>query len=177
MSQPEQSDKAGDKKQKPRRHLSGGEDLLRGFLMVHESCAEIGNMATPRRFMTFLHCYQQLYRLKKEGIENKQKHLQVRVMFYSINVLAAFFLEGHLTCKKSCCCNTVVLLLCFNGLFPDSFWVRWFHLGFLLSLVLKEKTFGIIMWVFTGQMPYLSPVMYGLFNRHNQKCQSKGNLE
>ena len=77
MSQPEKSDKPSDKKQKARRHLSGGEDLLRGFLLVQESCAEIGSMATPRRYMTFLHCYRQLYRLKKEGIEHKQQHLQV----------------------------------------------------------------------------------------------------
>jgi len=80
MSQPEKSEdgKSSDKKQKGRRrHLSGGEDLLRGFLMVHECCAEIGNMATPRRFMAFLHCYRQLYKLKKERIENKQQHLQV----------------------------------------------------------------------------------------------------
>jgi len=78
MSQPEKSDKPSDKKQKGRRHLSGGEDLLRGFLMVQESCAEIGSMATPRRYMTFLHCYRQLYKLKKEGIEQKQQHLQVK---------------------------------------------------------------------------------------------------
>ena len=87
MSQPQESDKSSDKKQRPRRHLSGGEELLRGFLMVQESCAEIGNMATPRRFMAFLHCYQQLYKLKKEGIENKQKHLQVRIMFHPVNAL------------------------------------------------------------------------------------------
>ena len=79
MSQPEKSDKPSDKKQTRHRHLSGGEELLRGFLMVQESCAEIGNMATPRRFMAFLHCYRQLYKLKKEGIEIKQQHLQVRL--------------------------------------------------------------------------------------------------
>jgi len=90
MSQPEQSDKASDRKQKRRRHLSGGEDLLRGFLMVQESCAEIGNMATPRRFMAFLHCYQQLYKLKKEGIENKQQHLQVRIMFLPLVLSQCF---------------------------------------------------------------------------------------
>ena len=84
MSQPEKSDKPSDKKQKARRHLSGGEDLLRGFLMVQESCAEIGNMATPRRYMTFLHCYRQLYKLKKEGIEQKQQHLQVEADASSI---------------------------------------------------------------------------------------------
>jgi len=82
MSQPEKSDKPTDKKQKGRRHLSGGEELLRAFLLVQESCAEIGNMATPRRFMTFLHCYRQLYKLKKEGIETKQQHLQVNCVGY-----------------------------------------------------------------------------------------------
>jgi len=89
MSQPEKSDnKPSDKKQKGRsRHLSGGEELLRGFLMVHESCADIGNMATPRRFMAFLHCYRQLYKLKKEGIENKQQHLQVGCKKHLLHVL------------------------------------------------------------------------------------------
>jgi len=79
MSRPEKSDKPNDDKKEKSRHLSGGEDLLRGFLMVQESCAEIGNIATPRRFMAFLHCYRQLYKLKKEGIEIKQQHLQVRL--------------------------------------------------------------------------------------------------
>ena len=64
----------GEKKER-RRKLSGGEDLLKAFLRVHEACAEHG--ATPRRYMAFLHAYMDVYGRKKSGIETRQHHLQV----------------------------------------------------------------------------------------------------
>lgn len=78
MMKPDKNEKDNDKKQqRGQRHLSGGDELLKGFLLVHECCAEISNNATPRRFIAFLHCYRQLYKRKKEGVEEKQKHLLV----------------------------------------------------------------------------------------------------
>ena len=59
-----------------KRKMSGGEDLLKAFLHVHESCTAFG--ATPRRYMAFLHAYQSVYQKKKSGIEQRQQHLQVR---------------------------------------------------------------------------------------------------
>jgi len=92
MTKPDMNEKDSDKKQRRgQRHLSGGDELLKGFLLVHESCAEISNNATPRRFMSFLHCYRQLYKSKKEGVEEKQKHLQVHWEFYVFNALALIF--------------------------------------------------------------------------------------
>ena len=56
--------------------MSGGDELLKGFLHVHEACTEFG--ATPRRYMAFLYAYQSVYKNKKETIETRQNHLQVR---------------------------------------------------------------------------------------------------
>ena len=75
MTRPVKSDKESDKKKK--RKLSGGDELLRGFLLIHESIAATSTSATPRRFMAFLRAYEQMYASKKEGIEIKQQHLQV----------------------------------------------------------------------------------------------------
>lgn len=58
-----------------KRKVSGGEDLLKGFLHVHESCQQYG--ATPRRYMAFLNTYKSIYSAKKEGVEKRQQHLQV----------------------------------------------------------------------------------------------------
>ncbi|XP_041357041.1 cytoplasmic dynein 2 heavy chain 1-like isoform X2 [Gigantopelta aegis] len=65
----------GDRQHK--KKLSGGEELLKCFLRVHESCS--AHDATPRRYMVFLHTYQQVYNLKKEKIEKRQHHLQAGV--------------------------------------------------------------------------------------------------
>ena len=59
------------------RKLSGGDELLRGFLNIHESCDSFGTVATPRRFMAFLHAYDDVYNAKKKGIMQRQLHLQV----------------------------------------------------------------------------------------------------
>lgn len=89
MSKPDKFDRDSDKKQpKKQRHLSGGDELLKGFLLVHECCAEVSNNATPRRFMAFLHCYKQLYKNKKEGIEEKQSHLQVCLALSSSEIVS-----------------------------------------------------------------------------------------
>ncbi len=66
----------GEKKER-RRKLSGGEELLKAFLHVHESCTAYG--ATPRRYMSFLHAYKHVYGQRKEGIQNRQDHLQVNI--------------------------------------------------------------------------------------------------
>ena len=63
----------GNKERK--RKLSGGDELLKGFLHVHESMSQA--TATPRRYMSFVHAYQAVYSHKKRGIETRQQHLQV----------------------------------------------------------------------------------------------------
>ncbi|OWF37256.1 Cytoplasmic dynein 2 heavy chain 1 [Mizuhopecten yessoensis] len=68
----------GEKKTHKRK-LSGGEDLLKCFLHVHESCAAANMGATPRRYISFLNTYQKVYGDKKAGIERKQHHLQAGV--------------------------------------------------------------------------------------------------
>ena len=67
-------------KKASRRKLSGGDELLKGFLHVHESCMNFG--ATPRRYIAFLHAYQNIYSKKKSGIQTRQHHLQVGVIVY-----------------------------------------------------------------------------------------------
>ncbi|XP_077984893.1 cytoplasmic dynein 2 heavy chain 1-like [Glandiceps talaboti] len=61
-----------DKQQ--RRKLEGGEEILKNFLQIHESCGKA--MATPRRYMTFLHTYLSVYGHKKRDVEKRQSHLQ-----------------------------------------------------------------------------------------------------
>lgn len=60
-------------KERTKRPLSGGKDLQKAFLSVHESLPG----STPRRYMSFLRTYQNVYKEKKGGIESKQKHLEV----------------------------------------------------------------------------------------------------
>ncbi|XP_074649972.1 cytoplasmic dynein 2 heavy chain 1-like [Tubulanus polymorphus] len=64
-------------KQKEKRRLSGGEELLKSFLHVHETSTQFD--ATPRRYMAFLHTYLNVYNKKKEGVEKRQHHLQAGV--------------------------------------------------------------------------------------------------
>lgn len=71
----------GEKKER-RRKLSGGEDLLKAFLRVHEACSDHG--ATPRRYMAFLHAYMHVYGKKKSGIERRQQHLQASCPFFAV---------------------------------------------------------------------------------------------
>lgn len=66
----------GEKKRHQRK-LSGGEELLKCFLHVHESCIQANMGATPRRYIAFLNTYQTVYSNKKAGVEKRQHHLQV----------------------------------------------------------------------------------------------------
>ncbi|XP_022324921.2 cytoplasmic dynein 2 heavy chain 1-like isoform X2 [Crassostrea virginica] len=68
----------GEKKRHQRK-LSGGEELLKCFLHVHESCVQANMGATPRRYIAFLNTYQTVYSNKKAGVEKRQHHLQAGV--------------------------------------------------------------------------------------------------
>ena len=72
-----------------KRKLSGGEELLKGFLHVHQAAASSNLCATPRRYIAFLNTYQQVYGSKKHGIEVRQMHLQV-----SIDSITQYFFKG-----------------------------------------------------------------------------------
>jgi len=63
-------------KEAKKRPLSGGKDLQKAFLTVHESLTG----STPRRYISFLKTYQKVYKEKKGGIEEKQRHLQVTLL-------------------------------------------------------------------------------------------------
>ena len=63
-----------------KKKLSGGAELLKCFLHVHESCGALG--ATPRRYMVFLNTYQAVYEKKKRSITEKQHHLQVIIVLF-----------------------------------------------------------------------------------------------
>lgn len=52
------------------------ENLVRGCVDIHNSCP-MENVATPRKYLTFLYTYISVYCQKKDGIENRRKHLQV----------------------------------------------------------------------------------------------------
>ena len=59
------------------RPVTGGDDLIKSFLHVHESCLPIG--ATPRKYITFLKTYQAVYSTKKTGVLKQQNHVQAGV--------------------------------------------------------------------------------------------------
>ena len=69
------SHRSGSVVVKSDRPLSGGDELLKAFLHIHQSCLSSG--ATPRRYMTLLKTYQSVYGEKKQKILKKQSHLQV----------------------------------------------------------------------------------------------------
>uniref|UniRef100_A0A4W3JIK2 Dynein cytoplasmic 2 heavy chain 1 n=1 Tax=Callorhinchus milii TaxID=7868 RepID=A0A4W3JIK2_CALMI len=52
----------------------GDADLIKSFLMIHESCKEYG--ATPHRYMIFLDVYSSIYTTKKTDLMKQQSHLQ-----------------------------------------------------------------------------------------------------
>lgn len=60
------------------RPLTGGKELPKAFLYIHESCVHMGG-ATPRKYITFLSIYKSVYQSKKEKIHKRQKHLQAGV--------------------------------------------------------------------------------------------------
>ena len=59
------------------RPITGGEDLFKAFLYIHESCLHLG--ATPRKYVMFLKTYQSVYQTRKEAIKKRQSHLQAGV--------------------------------------------------------------------------------------------------
>ena len=78
LTRPPKIEGASLSSKKPkRRKLSGGDDLLKSFLHVHESCLGFGTTATPRRYIAFLNTYDEVYSKKKSKIETRQHHLQV----------------------------------------------------------------------------------------------------
>ncbi|CAM1329611.1 Uncharacterised protein at_DN1743, partial [Pycnogonum litorale] len=58
--------------------ITGGDDLIRAFVDIHESCP-VDHMKTPRRYLTFVRSYIYIYNKKKDGIENRRSHLQAGV--------------------------------------------------------------------------------------------------
>ncbi|XP_066286377.1 cytoplasmic dynein 2 heavy chain 1-like isoform X1 [Branchiostoma lanceolatum] len=62
--------------QEPKK-FAGGDELVKNFVNIHES--RLAHGATPRRYMTFLHTYESVYNHKKEGVLQKQSHLQAGV--------------------------------------------------------------------------------------------------
>lgn len=62
---------------------SKGEDLVKGFLSIHETCSE--KDAAPRRYMTFLNNYKDIFTGKKDGVVKRQQHLQVNIDLFNIH--------------------------------------------------------------------------------------------
>ena len=60
------------------RPLTGGDDLVKLFLHIHESSAQTGG-ATPRKYITFLNTYKSVYDSRKERTLKRQSHLQAGV--------------------------------------------------------------------------------------------------
>ena len=59
------------------RPVTGGEELVKAFLHIHNSCLSTG--ATPRKYMTFLRTYQSVYASRKRRVLKRQSHLQAGV--------------------------------------------------------------------------------------------------
>ncbi|XP_037092634.1 cytoplasmic dynein 2 heavy chain 1-like [Pollicipes pollicipes] len=62
------------KKDKRERRVSGGDELLNGFLTIHQSMP--GPAATPRKYMQLMKTYLKVYKHKKEVILDRQQHLK-----------------------------------------------------------------------------------------------------
>ena len=80
----------------------GAEELVKNFLQIHESCSD--KDAAPRRYMTFLKTYKQVYNEKRDGVVKRQQHLQV-----CINKIDQFALlynycvkRNEMLCFKPC---------------------------------------------------------------------------
>ena len=65
----------GDEGKKGGDSKSSADELVKNFLQIHESCSD--KDAAPRRYMTFLKTYKQVYNEKKDGVVKRQQHLQV----------------------------------------------------------------------------------------------------
>ena len=59
------------------RPITGGEDLVKTFLKIHQSCLPSGG--TPRRYIAFLKTYKSVYSKHKDTIGKKQTRLRAGV--------------------------------------------------------------------------------------------------
>ena len=59
------------------RPVTGGDDLIKAFLHIHESCLFSG--ATPLHYITLLKTYHSVYQARKAKIHKRQQHLQAGV--------------------------------------------------------------------------------------------------
>jgi dynein heavy chain 2 len=66
------------KTKEAKRPLTGGDELVKAFFYIHESCIQTGN-ATPRNYITFLKTYKSVYESRKDKIQKRQGHLQAGV--------------------------------------------------------------------------------------------------
>ncbi|XP_069679211.1 cytoplasmic dynein 2 heavy chain 1 isoform X2 [Periplaneta americana] len=60
-----------------RRRSSVNESLIEGFLRIHEHASD--KLATPRRYIAFIHTYMHIYTKKKTDIQQRQQRLQAGV--------------------------------------------------------------------------------------------------
>lgn len=63
--------------------IPGGKDLVQGFKVIHDSCATMTKRATPRQYISLLMTYKDVFSKKRDGIQQKQSHLQVSWQFYA----------------------------------------------------------------------------------------------
>lgn len=67
----------GQSEEEALKHL----DFLKTFLAVHNSLPSY--TATPRRFMELLKNYQHIFNTKRDGVQQRQTHLQVIMKNFS----------------------------------------------------------------------------------------------
>jgi len=70
------------------RRSSVSDTLVEGFLRIHEHVSD--KLATPRRYISFIHTYMHIYSQKKTDIQQKQQRLQVQFV-PRINLLLILF--------------------------------------------------------------------------------------
>lgn len=70
------------------RKSSVSDTLVEGFLRIHERVSD--KLATPRRYISFIHTYMHIYSQKKTDIQQKQQRLQVQFVLH-INFLLILF--------------------------------------------------------------------------------------
>ncbi|PSN45379.1 Cytoplasmic dynein 2 heavy chain 1 [Blattella germanica] len=60
-----------------RRRSSVSDTLIEGFVKIHEQVSD--KLATPQRYISFIHTYMHIYRKKKHEIQQRQQRLQAGV--------------------------------------------------------------------------------------------------
>jgi dynein heavy chain 2 len=58
------------------RMLSVSDTLIECFIKIHKGVSD--KLATPRRYISFIHTYMHIYTKKKTDIQQKQRRLQVQ---------------------------------------------------------------------------------------------------